>query len=186
MKRSLAALSLIAAFMVGGWLYAHNAAAGRRTAVADRSQASPSRVDDQEKCAEQAREEFRRAGWDRGQRAKSSDHYSATLKKCFIEFDLILADDRGDVDVIQLLSDADGREYATYAMAASRGGKQSETLPTVCEVALPSGEQIECSSLEQFSEYIKGYMDNSEYALRAAGDGTAQLLERLPPRSDAR
>jgi hypothetical protein len=163
MKRSLAGFSLIAAVMVGTWLYVHNADAWRRTDVADRSRAFPSRVatDNQEQCAEQAREEFRRAGWDRGQRAKSSDRYNATLKKCFIEFDVILADDKGNVDIIQSLSDADGREYATYAMAASRGGKQSETLPAVCEVILPSGEQIECSSLEQFSEYIKGYMDNS-------------------------
>jgi hypothetical protein len=159
MKRSLTALSLIAAVMVGDWLYVHNAIAGRRADVASASRVT---TDNQEKCAEQAREEFRRAGWDRGQRAKSTDRYNATLKKCFIEFDLILADDKGNVDVIQLLSDADGREYATYAKAASRGGKQSETLPTVCEVALPSGEQIECSSLEQFSEYIKGYMDNSQ------------------------
>lgn len=190
MKRALAVLSLIAAGVAGCLFYGRNTSLGRQADITHRAPARTNTVTldvaNQRKCGEQAHEEFWRAGWDRNRLAKFVAHYSEALKTCFIEFDLIIANADG-ADVMRSLSDAEGREYATYAQAASRDGKQSEASPTVCEVALPSGEQIECSSLEQFNEYIKGYMvDSQDDVMRADGSGAARPPERFSPLLSAR
>lgn len=165
MKGALAVISLIAAVMAVCIFYGRNITPAKPVDVTHGSQARQNAVtiniDHQKKCTEKARDEFRRAGWDHNRLAKFFAHYSETLNRCFIEFDLIIADAGGDADVIRSLSDAEGREYGTFAEATSQGGRQSGTSPTICEVALSSGEEIECSSLEQFNEYTKGYMGNS-------------------------
>jgi hypothetical protein len=162
MKCSLAILSLTA-IALPAWLFcgqntvSENRADTVRPIQGSRDVQSIS-FGRQKKCAENAFEEFRSAGWEAYPHADFLYHYNETFKRCFVEFDLIISDTNGRTDIIRSVSDTEGREYASYA---SPSNDDLESSPTVCEVTLQSGEQMECSSLKQFEEFIRGYMGSA-------------------------
>lgn len=163
MKRLLAALLVVAAASVGCFFYGRNAVPAKSVDIGRQQTAAsaprPITIDNQNRCAEQAREAFRRDGWDLARFTDLSDHYNERLKRCFIEIDVIITNGKDSADFIRSFGDAEGREYGVYAQVIKRGTDPSETSPTTCEVTLPSGEEMECHSLEQFDEFVGGYIE---------------------------
>jgi hypothetical protein len=102
----------------------------------------------EKECAQQAREQFHRLGWDSYAVASVAHHYSDKLKKCFIELDGMSKGAHED-QLMRSLGDATGREYATYI--SGEGG-------ALCELVLPSGEVFDCHSLEEFTTIVREYM----------------------------
>lgn len=160
MTRGRALFLPFIAVAAGGVFCGQGAAPGKRAEVGLRHPESLPviHVDAKRRCAEQAREQFRRAGWDLDPRASFSHRYNAALQRCFIEFDLVIADGKGRADLMRSIADAEGRDYADYVQVIRRDDKPTDVSPTVCEVFLPSGEEMDCTSQEQFNEFIKGYM----------------------------
>ena len=67
----------------------------------------PSAMDFQEKCARQAREEFKLSGLDKHEMAGMSNHYNARLNKCFVEIqDTDARTNRGTIVTSKTVSDA--------------------------------------------------------------------------------
>jgi len=160
MTRSLAVLLPVIAVAAAGMFCGQSVAPGKRAEVGLRHPESLPviHVDDDKRCADQAREQFHRAGWDLDPHASFSHRYNDAMQRCFIEFDLVIADGNGRADLMRSIADAEGRDYADYVQVIRRDDKQTDVSPTVCEVFLPSGEEMDCSSQQQFNEFIKGYM----------------------------
>lgn len=113
----------------------------------------------QEKCAKQAAVEYRQEGLDAKPMAEFTDHYSATLGRCFV----ITKNTETTGNVIsthKLLTDAyEGKVYGDYLWINSQGKKYWEVAPTDCSVTLPSGEEKQCKSSEEWDELAKAYTD---------------------------
>jgi len=118
-------------------------------------------LDLQEKCAKQARDEFKFQGRDKEQLAGYTSHYVAQLNKCFIAIqntDTKTAP--GQIITTKSVFDAfEGKQYADYFWETEKGKKYWEVKPFVCEVSLQSGEEKVCTSEQEFTELIKPYME---------------------------
>lgn len=117
-------------------------------------------LDFQEKCARQAREEFKLYGWDKHQMADVSNHYNAELNKCFMEIeDADAKSVRGQVVASKTVSDAfEGKVYGSYIWSTQKDKKYWEVPPLECKVTSLSGEEKVCHSSEEFDELVKQFM----------------------------
>jgi len=60
----------------------------------------------------------------------------------------------------RVLTDAyEGNVYGTYLWINSQGKKFWEVSPTECNMTLPSGEQKECKTGEEWDQLAKSYTD---------------------------
>ena len=118
-------------------------------------------LDLQEKCARQAREEFRLYGWDKHEMADVSNHYNAKLNKCFMQIqDTDAKTVRGTIVTSKSISDAfEGKVYADYIWSTQKNKKYWEVPPLVCKVTLLSGEEKICHSSGEFDELVKQFME---------------------------
>ena len=116
--------------------------------------ASPDR---QEKCTNQAREEFVRTKWE-GIRASFTSHYNTRQDKCLMEIENVGVSNVEEIYTNKLLVDANGREYAAYLEFSKNGDESGDLPPSICEVYLSSGEQIECHSSQEFDKLVEDYM----------------------------
>lgn len=118
-------------------------------------------LDLQEKCARQAREEFKLYGWDKRETAALSNHYNATVNKCFME--IAAADTksvRGEMVESKTVSDAfEGKVVGSYIWGTQKNKKYWEVPPLQCKVTLTSGEEKICHSEKEFDEMVKQYME---------------------------
>jgi hypothetical protein len=115
----------------------------------------------QEKCAKQARDEFKSQGWAKEQLAGYTNHYVAQLNKCFI---IIQSTDTktapGQIITTMSVFDAfEGKQYADYFWETKKGKKYWEVKPFLCKVTLPSGEEKVCTSEQEFTELIRPYTE---------------------------
>jgi hypothetical protein len=115
----------------------------------------------QERCAKQAREQFKQLGWDKQEVAGFTNHYNEKMNKCFM---LIQSTDAksspGTIWTNSVLLDAfEGKELGTYSWHTVKDKKYWEVPPFQCEVTLPSGEIKPCNSEVEFNELIKIYME---------------------------
>jgi len=115
----------------------------------------------QERCAKQAREQFKQLGWDKEQMAGFTNHYNEKLNKCFVLIENTDAKSSpGTIWTNVVLMDAfEGRELGLYSWHTEKDKKYWEVPPFQCEVNLPSGEKKICNSREEFDELIKIYME---------------------------
>jgi hypothetical protein len=118
-------------------------------------------LDLQEKCAKQAREEFKLYGWDKREMAGLSNHYNVKLNKCFMEIgDTDAKSVPGTIVTSETVSDAfEGKEYGTYIWSTQKGRKYWEVPPLRCKVTLPSNEEKICHSSEEFDALVKPLME---------------------------
>jgi len=117
-------------------------------------------LDLQEKCAKQAREEFK-TYWEQHEGASFTNHYNTKLNKCFIltaYIDPMTAS--GSIWTHKMLFDAfEGKDYAEYDWKSDKVKKYWEVPPFVCKVMLPSGEETMCHSSDEFDALMKQYME---------------------------
>jgi Tfp pilus assembly protein PilV len=166
MKNILLALLFVAVVVLGLITYSQRTVLRREreqvrqlNAKLEESTSKAATFDRQEKCAQQARAEYRSDGWEKRETAGFTDHFNSKLNKCFMEIE--------DTDVKQgtlittrTLSDAfEGKVYANYIWSSDKKKKYWEVPPVQCKVTLPSGEKKLCHSSDEFDELIKVYME---------------------------
>ena len=117
--------------------------------------------DFQERCAKQAREQFKQLGWDKEPMAGFTNHYNEKMNKCFVLIENTDAKSSpGTIWTNVVLMDAfEGKELGLYSWHTEKDKKYWEVPPFQCEVTLPSGEKKICNSREEFDELIKVYME---------------------------
>lgn len=117
-------------------------------------------LDFQEKCARQAREEFRLYGWDKHTMAVVLNHYNAQLNKCFMEVqDTDTKSAPGQIVTSRNVLDAfEGKMYASYIWSTEKNKKYWEVPPLECKVTSLSGGEKVCRSSEEFDELVKQFM----------------------------
>jgi hypothetical protein len=121
-------------------------------------------LDLQEKCANQAREEFKREGWEelksKGGLNDFSDHFNPKVNKCFVLIESTDPKNDGTVFVSKTLSDAfEGKLYGEYNWKSDKVKKYWQVPPFMCKVTLPSGEEKICHSDDEFDALVKQYME---------------------------
>jgi hypothetical protein len=118
-------------------------------------------VELQEKCANQAREEFKLYRWDKQDSAEFTSHYNMKLGRCFME--IRNSDSKsspGQVIVSRTVSDAfEGKVFGTYDWATQKDKKYWEVPPLACNVMLPTGVETLCHSSEEFDQLVSQLMD---------------------------
>jgi hypothetical protein len=116
-------------------------------------------TDDRQNCASKARQQFTVSGWDGDPRAGYTDHYNQRMKTCFVQIDKSGVTAQGWTYVYKTVGDAEGREYADYMWGADNAKASADVPPSICEVILSSGEEMECRSAREFDELVKNYME---------------------------
>ncbi len=129
-------------------------------------------LDDQERCASQARKAFQE--WKneskKGPGANlvetlSSDyesHYNTKIKKCLIliEGSSTLASGKGNISTSATLMDAYERHvYAYYLWISSPTKKYWEVPPMDCELISTFQEKKNCANRDEFDAFVAGYME---------------------------
>ena len=122
-------------------------------------------LDDQERCASQARNTFQQ--WEKdiktgpfGGAASiiSSDyesHYNTKLKKC-----LMLMETQTSTGNSATLMDAyERRTYAFYLWVMREGKKYWEVPPTSCELTPTHSEKKYCADRDEFDAFVASYME---------------------------
>ena len=117
--------------------------------------------DRQEKCAQQARQEYRSDGWEKQTMAGFTNHFNPKLNKCFMEIENTDAKSSpGTIFTSKILSDAfEGKVYGNYIWSTQKGKKYWEVPPLECKVTLLSGEQRVCHSSDEFDGLAKQFME---------------------------
>jgi hypothetical protein len=114
----------------------------------------------QERCAKQARAEFKGDGNDKTPMTGFVNHYNAKLDKCFMEVTNSSSSGKSYVPTIyRSVSEAfEGKVYAEYFWRNDEGKKYWEVPPIMCKVTLLDGEERFCKTTEEYEELIKVYM----------------------------
>ncbi len=115
----------------------------------------------QEKCARQAREQYRLDGWEKEKMAGFSTHYNQDLNRCLMLIENTDAKtSSGTIWTNKTLVDAfEGKVFGTYMWHSDKVKKYWEVPPVQCEVTLPSGEKKICNSSDEFDALVKTYME---------------------------
>jgi Tfp pilus assembly protein PilV len=116
-----------------------------------------STLDLQEKCANQAREEFKDY-WEYREMSDHTDHYNPKLNKCFL---LVRYSDTktlpGSWFTYRMLEDAfEGKVYAEYSDEYDE--RTEKHTVSLCKVTVPSGEETICHSSDEFDALVNQYM----------------------------
>lgn len=107
-------------------------------------------LNEQAKCARQAREEFARGGWKVDAFTNFTDHYSPKLGRCFYEVVDTSMTSGKIPSSSRLVGDAfEGTVYAKYGWMNSEGKKFWEVAPYECSV---NGES--CKSSDEFDSLV--------------------------------
>jgi hypothetical protein len=126
-------------------------------------------LQEQSMCAKQAKiafEEDNRADEKNRLQLKtepvSSDyqsHYNPKLNKCFVLIERTVQMN-GEFNNDAQLSDAfERRIFATYGWTSKKGKEYWEVPPTICELTPASKESINCSSKEEFDDFVAKYLE---------------------------
>lgn len=163
MKAVLALLLVVV--VVLGWEFNR-----QRTQIAElHTRLERGRLELQDRCAKQAREEFDHQEQETralsGQKSALDDfsnHYNEGLNRCFL-----LVESTGPTMASATLWDAFDRQVmGSYVWVNPKGKPYWEVGPTQCRVVLPSGEEKTCKSEDEFNALIKSYMGDMGLGLR--------------------
>ncbi len=168
MRNSLLVLVIVGALVLGAITYSQRVSlraeqdhVRQLNAKLEESASKSAIFDRQEKCAQQAREEYRSDGWEKQAMAGFTNHFNSKLNKCFME--IVNTDAKsspGTIITSKTLSDAfEGKVYGNYIWSTQKGKKYWEVPPLECDVALSTGEKKICHSSDEFDELIKVYME---------------------------
>jgi hypothetical protein len=132
-------------------------------------QAHSQTLDQQERCAQQARRAFQQiraeakiADKKFGTHEMSSDyqsHYNTKIGKCLM-FVESMASVGEEMSTTAYLIDAnERRQYAYYLWMTKKDKKYWEVPPSSCELTQSFKEKKSCTSREEFDEFVAGYME---------------------------
>lgn len=119
-------------------------------------------LDEQRKCAEQARKDFKDWGYTENRKlADFVSHYDSTADKCFMQIKYTYGSE--PIWTERAVFDAfEGKVYARYVWHTEKDKKYWEVSPVHCEVSLGSGDKVQCHSETEFDDEIKRYMGTGE------------------------
>jgi hypothetical protein len=116
----------------------------------------------QKRCAKQA--ERVGSGWKQsddpvnGTVESYTDHYNASLGRCFILFKITI-NDRVDKETRKSFSLRDAFEQATYAEYFESDLPGFNPLVSTCSLTMPSEKPVVCHSREEWNRLIKPYIE---------------------------
>jgi type II secretory pathway pseudopilin PulG len=117
------------------------------------SRAKRSSLELQDRCSRQAALAFKNSGLAEAKLHDYENHYNEKLDRCLV---LMRASDPaagGEVFVQRFLVDAfENKPIGQF------GGTRRGTTPDLCTVTMPSGEEKQCHTLDEFEELAKTYM----------------------------
>jgi len=128
-------------------------------------------LDQQERCAQQARKSFQELdAKDRaeqkqlGQSRMSGDyqsHYNTKLGKCLMLIELMdMMGSGGQTSTTAYVMDANERRmYAIYVWMSRQDKKYWEVPPAACELSPSLQEKKPCASREEFDTFVARYME---------------------------
>ena len=112
-------------------------------------------LDLQAKCAEQAAKTWKSGGWDKLKNATYSNHYNSSMNKCFMRIENSIPDRSGAVFASDRIVDAyEGKVYGELTWRLDEAGNAMR-----CKAILPSGEQVQCTSPEEFDSLVQQFMN---------------------------
>jgi hypothetical protein len=114
-----------------------------------------------------------------------TNHYNERLNKCFIAIQSTSVDKVAS-HVYMSLSDAyEGKQYAEYSWfnPIDSGKKYWEVAPVLCKVTMPSGQEIECKSSDEYDQLIKlhGIAVSGRLAVEEAMDARERFQKVVVP-----
>jgi hypothetical protein len=117
--------------------------------------AKSANLDLQGKCAEQAAKTWKLGGWDKLKNATYSNHYNASMNKCFMRIENSLPDRTGAVFTSDRIVEAyEGKVYGELTWKLDEAGNAMR-----CEATLPTGEEVQCTSPEEFDSLVEQFMN---------------------------
>jgi hypothetical protein len=140
-------------------------------AIAFGSIARAQSLDQQERCAQQAKRAYAELDEQNGAETQKMDlktvnisgdyqsHYNVKLGKC------LMLVERSDMLGSQSITTAyvmdanERRQYATYVWMSREGKKYWEVPPMACELAPSLREKRSCKTREEFDEFAAPYME---------------------------
>jgi hypothetical protein len=112
----------------------------------------------QGKCSRQAATAFSDAGWKRTAFVDYTNHYNASLNRCFLEITETKIDHGHPSNSIMLVDAFEEKVYGKYFWVNLQDKKFWEVAPLECSVTVPSGEEKTCTSSAEFDELAETYM----------------------------
>ncbi len=91
--------------------------------------------------------------------ARFTNHYNVKLDRCLIETFTLQLEVNSSIFTKDVSDAFEGKEFASYAWISRAGKKYWEVPPTMCLVTMPSGEEKNCSSEDEFDKLIQIYME---------------------------
>ena len=157
MKQVLTVALTFAVLVLGYFIYSQSLTI-KALQRAQESDVVPS-LEMQGRCAKQASDTFTQLGYNAKGLAEYTNHYSKKMGKCF----MVIANTSttvGSVSTSKNLSDAfEGKVYGSYIWINSQGKKYWEVAPTECTVTLQDGQEKQCTSVEEWDNLAKTYME---------------------------
>ena len=112
-------------------------------------------LDLQQRCAEQAAKTWKSGGWEKLKNATYSNHYNPSMNKCLMRIENSLPDRSGAVFASDRIVDAyEGKVYGEMTWRLDAAGNAMR-----CKVTLPTGEEVQCTSPEEFDSLAAQYMN---------------------------
>jgi hypothetical protein len=112
-------------------------------------------LDLQQRCAEQALKTWKTGGWEKLKNSTYSNHYNEQMNKCFMRIDNSLDDKSGATFTSDRIIDAnEGKVYGELTWKLEESGNAMR-----CKATIPTGEEINCTSPEEFDQLASAYMN---------------------------
>ena len=112
-------------------------------------------LDLQQKCAEAAAKTWKSGGFEKLKNATYANHYNPTMNKCFMRIENSIPDRSGAVFASDRIVDAyEGKVYAELTWRLDDAGNAMR-----CNATLPSGEQVQCTSPQEFDSLVEQFMN---------------------------
>lgn len=112
-------------------------------------------LDLQARCADQAAKTWKSGEWDKLKNATYSNHYNASMNKCLMRIENSLPDRSGAVFASDRIVDAyEGKVYGEMTWRLDAAGNAMR-----CKVTLPTGEEVQCTSPEEFDSLVEQFMN---------------------------
>jgi hypothetical protein len=141
-------------------------------------------LENQGKCAGQARKIYADLGYKAKKFADYENHYNGKLNKCFILIRNVDASNPATIWTHKNLIDAyGGKQYGEYHWHTVKNTKYWEVPSLLCRVVLPSGQEMICKSDDEFAELMKIYMEDEAAKLPVE---PSQIAPTSQPRSKLR
>jgi hypothetical protein len=136
-------------------------------AIAFDSIARAQSLDQQERCAQQAKRAYAELETQNGAETQKTvrlsgyyqSHYNVKLGKCLMLVERSDMLDSQSITTAYVIDANERRQYATYVWMSREGKKYWEVPPMACELAPSLREKRFCKTREEFDEFAAPYME---------------------------